>query len=138
MPRWQGVSTACSFMARHTGKPASRKGCLQIHLGGEYAGESSVFALQEKPFKLAAGEVHKSAFVGTYLPDHPQATSEEDLNRLPGLMLEFDDETPTPHANDLIPPARNLFNTTPFLPVDDLDENELDRFFDQTKAPLRI
>ena len=91
---WPGVWTACSFMAGHTGKPASRKGCWQTSSGGEYAGESSVFALQEKPFSLAAGGIHKSAFVGTYLPDHPQATSGEDLNSLPGLMLEFDSETP--------------------------------------------
>ena len=115
---------------RETGIP---EGLLADHLGGDYAGESSVFALQEKPFSLAAGGVHKSVFVGTYLPDHPQATSEDDLNRLPGLMLEFNDETPAPHANDLIPPARNLFNTTPFLPVDDLNEDELNRFFDRER-----
>ena len=69
---------------RHSGRDAGG------NLGGDYAGESSVFALQEKPFSLAAGGVHKSIFVGTYLPDHPQATSEDDLNCLPGLMLEFE------------------------------------------------
>jgi len=115
---------------RETGIP---EGLLADHLGGEYAGESSVFALQEKPFSLAAGGVHRSAFVGTYRPDHPQATSGEDLNSLPGLMLEFDGEHPAPHTNDLIPPTRNLFNTTPFLPVDDLDEDELNRFFDEPR-----
>jgi cellobiose phosphorylase len=111
---------------RETGIP---EGLLADNLGGDYAGESLVFALQEKPFSLAAGGVHHSVFVGTYLPDHPQATSEDDLNRLPSLMLECNDETPSPHANDLIPPARNLFNTTPFLPVDDLNDAELNRFF---------
>ena len=115
---------------RETGIP---EGLLADNPGGDYAGESSVFALQEKPFSLAAGRVHKSVFVGTYLPDHPQATSEDDLNRLPGLMLECNDETPSQHANDLISPARNLFNTTPFLPVDDLNEDELNRFFDKER-----
>ena len=64
---------------RETGIP---EGLLADNPGGDYAGESSVFALQEKPFSLAAGGVHHSAFVGTYLPDHPQATSEADLEPL--------------------------------------------------------
>src|ERR1022692_66014 len=115
---------------RETGIP---EGLLADNPGGDYAGESSVFALQEKPFSLAAGGVHHSVFVGTYLPDHPQATSEDDLNRLPSLMLECNDETPSQHANDLILPARNLFNITPFLPVDDLNDDELNRFFDKER-----
>jgi cellobiose phosphorylase len=115
---------------RETGIP---EGLLADNPGGDYAGESSVFALQEKPFSLAAGGVHHSVFVGTYLPDHPPATSEDDLNRLHGLMLECNAETSSQHANDLIPPARNLFNTTPFLPVDDLNDDELNRFFDKER-----
>ena len=115
---------------RETGIP---EGLLADNPGGDYAGESSVFALREKPFSLDAGGVHNSVFVGTYLPDHPQATSEDDLNRLPSLMLECNDETPFQHANDLISPARNLFNTTPFLPVDDLNDDELNRFFDKER-----
>lgn len=115
---------------RETGIP---EGLLADNPGGDYAGESSVFALQEKPFSVAVGGVHNSVFVGTYLPDHPQATSEDDLNRLPSLMLECNDETPSQHANDLILPARNLFNITPFLPVDDLNDDELNRFFDKER-----
>ena len=64
---------------RETGIP---EGLLADRLGGEYSGESSVLALQEKPFKLSAGDNHKSVFIATYLPDHPQATSEDDLNRI--------------------------------------------------------
>ena len=76
---------------RETGIP---EGLLADQLGGEYAGESSVFALQEQPFILAAGERHRSAFVSSYVPDHPEATSEADLKRLPGVMRQFHDETP--------------------------------------------
>lgn len=111
---------------RETGIP---EGLLADGPGGDYAGESSVFALQEKPFSLAAGAVHQSFFVATYLPNHPQATSEDDLKRLPGLMFECNEETPSQQANDLIPPAKNLFHATPFLPVDDLSDDELERFF---------
>jgi cellobiose phosphorylase len=48
-------------------------------------------------------------------------------------MLEFDQETSPQQANGLIAPARNLFNTAPFLPVDDLNEDELNRFFDEER-----
>ena len=115
---------------RETGIP---EGLLVDKLGGDYAGESSVLALQEKPFSLPAGGSWNSVFVGTYLPDHPQATGGEDLHRLPALMREFNSEPPAPYTNDLVLPARNLFNTTPFLPVHDLDEDELNSFFEKPK-----
>ena len=115
---------------RETGIP---EGLLTDKLGGEYSGESSVLALQEKPFKLAAGDDHKSVFVVTYLPDHPQATTDGDLNRLTGLMLEFDDQIPYAGSHDLITPVRNLFNSSAFLPVDDLSDEELNRFFDKER-----
>jgi len=120
---------------RETGIP---EGLLADLPGGDYAGESPVFALQEKPFNLAAGGVHESVFVGAYLPDHPQATSAEDLNRLPGLMLEFKDKTPSQLANDLTAPAKNFFNSTPFLPVDDLSDDELDRFFGRERRHCEV
>ena len=112
--------------SRETGIP---EGLSEERLGGEYAGESSVIALQEIPFKLSAGENHQSVFMATYLPDHPQATSEHDLNRISGLMHEFGDEPLSESLHDLYPPVRNIFNTSPFLPVDDLSEHELDFFF---------
>jgi 1,2-beta-oligoglucan phosphorylase len=71
---------------RETGIP---EGLKAKTLGGEYAGELSMVALQETPFTLASGEAHKSIFVATYLPDHPSATSAADLKRLPDLMQEF-------------------------------------------------
>ncbi len=111
---------------RETGIP---EGLLTDRLGGEYAGESSVLALQEKPFMLAPGAHHQSIFVATCLPDHPLATSDEDLNRLPGLMIEFDSESSYARPAELLSPVKNIFNTTGFLPVDDLNDEELDRFF---------
>ena len=111
---------------RETGIP---EGLLAGRLAGEYAGESSVLALQEKPFRLCAGEVHQSVFVATYLPDHAQATSEEDLKLMSGVLKEFGDEVSIPRPQDCIAPARNLFNAAEFLPVEDLNGPELDRFF---------
>ena len=115
---------------RETGIP---EGLSVIRLGGEYAGESSVLALQEKPFNLAHGDSHKSSFIGTYLPDHPQATSDNDLNQLAGLMIEFGDEILPQNSHDLITPDKNIFNTSAFLSVDDLSDKELTRFFDKER-----
>ena len=105
------------------------EGLLTDRLEGEYAGESSVLALQEKPFIMAAGDHHQSVFLATYLPDHPQATSEVDLNRLSGLMHEFSDDVSTQNTHAFFTPEKNKFNTSVFLPVEDLSDQELTRFF---------
>jgi cellobiose phosphorylase len=115
---------------RETGIP---EGLLGDSLEGEYSGESSVVALQEKPFKLSARDNHRSVFIATYLPDHPKATSDEDLIRLSDLMTEFSDRVSSQDPHEFFAPEKNLFNTSRFLPVDNLSEQELNRFFDSEK-----
>ncbi|MEI7725158.1 MAG: amylo-alpha-1,6-glucosidase [Bacteroidota bacterium] len=105
------------------------EGLLAHTLGGEYSGESSIVALQEKQFHLAVGDHHQSVFVATYLPDHPKATSEDDMNQLDHLFLEFGDEVSTKNEHEFFIPDTNIFNTSVLLPVDDLNEEELARFF---------
>jgi cellobiose phosphorylase len=119
---------------RETGIP---EGLLAEYLGGEYSGESSVIALQEQPFSMSRGDNHKSVFAATYLPDHPQLTSEDDLNRLSELMDEFDGIS-YQGSNDLITPVRNIFNTSAFLPVDDLNDEELNMFFDKERRHCEV
>ena len=110
---------------RETGIP---EGILAQKLGGEYAGELSMVALQENPFPLAEGESHQSTFVGLYLPDHPNATSDNDLNRIEPMFLEFQDNIS--HSPDIFhPDAANNFQQSELLPVDDLTEQELFQFF---------
>lgn len=92
------------------------EGLLAGSPGGEYAGESSVLFLQERAFTLKAGEVHYSLFIGSYLPDHPAATSEEDLKRLPGILKEFGDGFAALRLQARKTPARNIFDTAGFLP----------------------
>ncbi|MBN1340849.1 MAG: hypothetical protein JXA03_16090 [Bacteroidales bacterium] len=115
---------------RETGIP---EGLLSENLGGELAGESSVLALQEKPFTLAIGEKTIRAFVATYMPDHSEATSEKDLEKLPSLMEEFNNEIPFINTEDLSQPNTNLFNKAPFLQSDDLSETEINRFFGEDR-----
>lgn len=111
---------------RETGIP---EGLLTDSPGGNYAGESSVLALQEKPFTLSAGAQHKSIFVATYLPDHPKATSNHDLNRLTSLFSEFSDDALVPDETKMFSPVKNIFNTSSFLKVDDLTNQELELYF---------
>jgi len=111
---------------RGTGVP---EGLLADRLGGEYAGESSVVALQETPFVLHAGEKHRSSFLATFLHNHPPATSEADLDRLPGLVHEFSHEPVTEEKGNSVVSAVNLFNKAALLQADDLDDRELERLF---------
>lgn len=135
---------------RETGIP---EGLLADRPGGEYAGESSVVTLQEVPFDLPDGERHRSAFVATFLHNHPPATSDYDLDRLPGLIREFAgdteaetegapetgiadepvseiaDDTMLETADGHVAPAWNLFANPDLLPVEDLTDAEIDSFF---------
>lgn len=98
-------------------------------LGGEYAGESSIVAIQQIPFKLEKGKTHKSSFFATYLPDHPLATSRDDLERLNLMVSDFGIQAPEPKADKWKSPNRNLFNTSRFLKSDELSEADLNHYF---------
>ncbi len=135
---------------RETGIP---EGLLADGQGGEYAGESSVVTLQELPFYLPDGESHSSAFVATFLHNHPPATSDYDLDRLPGLSREFAgytvaeteggpvtgganekvneiaDHTKLEIADGHVSATGNMFSNPDLLPVEDLTDAEIDSFF---------
>jgi len=109
---------------RETGIP---EGLKAKTLGGEYSGELSMVALQEQPFILTENTVHQSVFVASYLPDHPAATSKDDLKQLQKLMLEFQDKDSV--RDKFFTEDQNLFSRSALLPVDDLTSQELDMFF---------
>ena len=111
---------------RETGIPV---GLLSDFLHGEYAGESTVLVLQNIPFTLNPGENHQCDFVATYLPDHPLATAESDTEKLTELIREFPVKLKDIDVSGLISPAKSIFNTSAFLPVEDLNEKELFGFF---------
>ncbi|MDY0199074.1 MAG: hypothetical protein RBR68_14810 [Tenuifilaceae bacterium] len=112
---------------RETGIP---EGLLADKLGGEYAGESSVIAIQEKPFKLGSGGEHRSSFVASYMSNHPKATSSDDLKTLAHIFSEFDVvHSKNDEDKNWLSPEKNLFNTSSFLPVDDLREMEVTQYF---------
>ncbi len=98
-------------------------------LDGEYAGESSIVALQAKPFTLKNGQTHHEAFVLTCMENHPGATSEDDLKMLPALIKEFEDNPAEPAPANWQKPETSLFHTAPFLPAEDFDNSDLKNFF---------
>jgi cellobiose phosphorylase len=111
---------------RSTGEPEALRA---RKLSGELAGEASVVTVQEAPFVLAPAQSHASAFVATYVADHPQASSESDLQRLPELMRSFADAPPLSAAGVREAPARNRFESPQLLQTEDLSQAELLELF---------
>jgi 1,2-beta-oligoglucan phosphorylase len=97
-------------------------------LGGELADEASVVALQQQPFVLGQGKSVTCAFVASYVPDHPDASSEQDLIRVPELVRGFSAPPPSA-ASTLSAPVRRRFQTAPLLQSEDLSEAELEELF---------
>ena len=104
-------------------------------LGGEYAGESSIVALQAKPFNLKNNEKHSVIFIGHYIHNHPTATSLEDISTLPEIFNELDNRNPSSIISSFSPQS-NIFNTSPSLPVNDLNNDEIDAFFNGEKRHI--
>lgn len=110
---------------RATGEPEA------LHadsLPGELSGESSVVALAHAPFVLEAGQAYTSGFVASYVPDHPAASSQADLSRLPEILGAFDD----PPASVLERGAAHEHTSlckAPLLRAQDLTQAELTDLF---------
>lgn len=132
-----GAVSACTdgmqFYGRSFRETGIPEGLLQNKLGGEYAGESSFAELQEKPFTLAPGEKHSSEFIGYFLPDHPAATSAEDLKLLPEVFESFRTTEQISSSPEPNLPESSLFNTSDFLQAEDLSDEELVRYFGQER-----
>jgi cellobiose phosphorylase len=111
---------------RVTGIPEA---LLSDKFTGEYAGEASLIALQSKPFTLKKGESYSDAFVFSFMADHPEATSADDLNRLPRILQEFSEELPESEGNGWQQPVTTLFQTAPLLPSEELSSQQLDTWF---------
>lgn len=132
-PSASGSTDGMQFWGKLSRKTGLPQGLSERTLGGNYAGESPILALQEEPFVLNPHQNHQSSFVATFLPDHPHATSISDLERLPTLFSEFGQTFKEIENNRFQKPIKNLFNTCNFLPVNDLSSEEIDFFFGKEK-----
>ncbi|WP_420793199.1 GH36-type glycosyl hydrolase domain-containing protein [Polaribacter ponticola] len=118
---------------RETGIPES---LLKEKLDGECSGELAIVALQEKPFLLKKDETHHSVFVGKYVSNHPESTTEKDLDLLSDVINEFEENTIHQEKEGSFKPSKNIFNAATFLPVHNLDLEELDHYFSKEKRHL--
>lgn len=112
--------------SRETGFP---KALLQDLLSGNYAGESPIIALQEKPFILEPGKEHQSKFLGTYLPNHPEAISTKDTLMIPELFSAFESKPKINNSYSLSKPETNRFTSSSFFPSEDLSAEDLADLF---------
>ncbi|GAA3561241.1 GH36-type glycosyl hydrolase domain-containing protein [Snuella lapsa] len=115
---------------RETGVP---EGLLQNELGGECSAELSIVAIQETPFILAPNASYSSIFIGAYTNNHPEATSDKDLQNIPQLVDEFQEVLLEKTPEILFKPQANKFNAAVFLPSEDLNTNEVNRYFGSDK-----
>jgi len=120
---------------RETGIP---EGMLQKSLGGNCAGESPIVALQSKPVILAKSETKSVIFAAVYKPDHPLATSADDLKMLSDIEAEFSKAEFQFGTSTFSDTQRNIFHDSPFLQSEDLNEDELFRFFGNERRHAEI
>ena len=111
---------------RETGIP---EGLLKKNLGGNYAGESPVVALQEKPFILKKGDTQNCSFIGVYLADHNLPSSADDVAQVTSLIKDFQPFNPVSDDLDWLITDKNIFNTASFLKTEELDDMEINELF---------
>ena len=110
---------------RSTGIP---EGLLHLELAGNMAGESPIIALQDNPFVLQRNEYKIVTFVSTYLSNHSEATSDNDLSILEDVIGEFSEVKNSTQIN-WTKTNQNIFQTAPFFPSSDLTETEIEDYF---------
>jgi cellobiose phosphorylase len=114
---------------------ATRAGTTAAALATELPGrrlqhEHSMVAIQDAPLQLAPGESIAAGFFGSYVADHPAATSSADLARV-DEALGLAEATPRPIDSISVaaPAADTLFSTAPMLAALDLDTGALRSLF---------
>lgn len=97
-------------------------------LPGECAAESSVIAIQSKPFSFNTSNNKQIISFGfKFMADHPAATSYDDLAIIPELFEQFDFKYPT--TSKWVKGNQNLFSSSEFFPSQDLNETEINQIY---------
>ena len=114
---------------------ASRAGDTPVGLVGELPGrrlqhEHSMVVLRDAPIRLDPGASAAAGFFGSYLADHPEATSASDLERVRETLAlpEAVPVTIAPTAAGIVRSA-TLFSSAPLLNGRDLGADELRALF---------
>ena len=117
---------------RKTGIP---EGLLSDSLSGEYSGELSIVAIQQTPFTLTENQHHESIFSASYLPNHPNPTSEQDLDRVVPLFSQLPPQREI-NDNQACNSASSLFQTARLLQADDLSNDEITQLFGEERRHI--
>lgn len=115
---------------------ASRAGTPLAGMSGDLPNrrlqhEHAMAVLRDAPVRLAAGESLHAGFFGTFAPDHPDATSDADLERV-SAILALPEAAPAAAAGAAPvagPEARTVFSATTPLQAADLDTAALRQLF---------
>ncbi len=119
---------------------ATRSGEIPAALSGELPGvrlqhEHSMVVIRDQPLRLEPGRRTAAGFFGAVLADHPQATSEADLGRvppwiaLPEAALAAEGAAMAPVAVATASSGATLFSSAPLLQATDLDPASLEALF---------
>jgi 1,2-beta-oligoglucan phosphorylase len=113
---------------------ATRAGDIPVALAAALPGrrlqqEHSMAVLQDEPLNLAAGGRESVGFFGRFVPDHPGATSLDDLALVDATLMLTSAGFVTPRANSGAAVAATLFSTAPLLHTHDLDVTSCDALF---------
>jgi cellobiose phosphorylase len=87
--------------------------------------ETACAALQSGAATLAPGATHSWTFFGAYRPDHPTASSSDDLTVIDDVDRTI--QAWTPRDIDLSFPVRSILHDAPDAAADALDEKEVDQ-----------
>lgn len=102
------------------------------HPGGEYAGESPYVALRSRPVIIPSGYHQTIRFAGLYLPDHPEATSEKDLDYLTRVQNISSGYLPG-QSETSHPGNYSLFDRVALFQADELNEQDISKFFGELR-----
>ncbi len=118
---------------------ASRAGDKPRGLAGDLPGrrlqhEHALVTIRDIPLELEPQGTAVAGFFGSYVADHPGATSQSDLEPLAGV-LELPEAAPVsvprarPNATGAPPESATLFSTAPLLAARDLSADTLRTLF---------
>lgn len=109
-------------------------GLFHPFLGGEYAGESSLLALQSRAYTLNPGAGVVLRFLFLFAANHPEPSSVEDLELIRPVLGSFEAFNPMPYLPWKQSPRVSSFNPPNYFISQDLSEAEITDFFGEARG----
>ncbi len=104
-------------------------GLRQPYLGGEYAGESSLIALQSRAYTINPGSGVVLRFLFIFQDNHPEPSGLTDVELIRPTLGSFEAFNPMPYLPWKQSPKVSIFNPPHYFNSLALSENEINTFF---------